>query len=159
MIWYKFHNLFLFSRLEQRRVEVNEKRGDGAELADKLALADQRRREMEVGFLFAFFHGNIIWRNILLGILWGRIILHTLRKCFWHSLRKYFWNFVRNGFGIFCGNNFFGLFQEFLAFFEEMIFSILWRKSLFAFVIRNAQADRIRRLTEVSGHERIVRVR
>jgi len=35
------------SRLEQRRVEVNEKRGDGAELADKLALADQRRREME----------------------------------------------------------------------------------------------------------------
>ena len=49
-----------FSRLEQRRVEVNEKRGDGAELADKLALADQRRREMEVGFLFAFFQGNII---------------------------------------------------------------------------------------------------
>ena len=36
-----------------------------------------------------------------------------------------FLKFLRNCFGIFCGYNFFGLFQEFLAFFEEMIFSIL----------------------------------
>ena len=42
-----------------------------------------------------------------------------------------FLKILRNCFGIFCGYNFFGLFQEFLAFFEEMIFSILWRKSLF----------------------------
>ena len=37
-----------FSRLEQRRVEMNEKRTE-CDLADKLALADQRRRDMEVG--------------------------------------------------------------------------------------------------------------
>jgi len=35
------------SRLEQRRVEVNERRGAECDLADKLALADQRRRDME----------------------------------------------------------------------------------------------------------------
>ena len=44
-------SFFIFpqcSRLEQRRVEVNERRGAECDLADKLALADQRRRDMEV---------------------------------------------------------------------------------------------------------------
>ena len=33
---------------------MNEKRGAECDLADKLALADQRRRDMEVGFILGF---------------------------------------------------------------------------------------------------------
>ena len=154
MIWYEFQNLY-FSVGSNSAGWRWTRRGEMARSSPTswllLTSGGGKWRwgciiSFEETFFLEFFEEElfcILWGNVF-GILWGSIfgILWGIVLPFFVviNLLVYFrnsWHFSRKWFS---------------AFFEE-------NHCLFAFVMRNAQADRIRRLTEVSGHERIVRVR
>ena len=160
MIWYEYQNLFLSVGSNSdgwrwtRRGEMARSSptswllptSGGGKWRWDFCLHFFMEISFEETFLLEFFEEElfcILWGNVF-GILWGSIF-----GILWGIVLAFFVVII---FLVYFRNSWHFSRKWFSAFFEE-------NHCLFAFVMRNAQADRIRRLTEVSGHERIVRVR